>query len=84
MEINYTAFNSALKEENYADAFHILFRMIDNLDPDALKADRRWTKLARKKTDNVVIQELDKKFRSLPKRKKEEIQTKFDLIEGSK
>ena len=81
MEINYESFTIALKEENYEDAFYILFQMVDRLDPDAIKADRKWTRVARKKTDNQVIQDLDKKFRALPKKKKEEIQNKFESME---
>lgn len=81
MEINYQAFDTALREEKYADAFYILFQMVDRLDPDALKADRKWTKLARKKTDNEVIQDLDKKFKALPKSKIKEIQNKFESME---
>ena len=82
MEINYSAFQTAISEENYEDAFYILFQMIDRLDPDAIKADRKWTRIARKKTDNQVIQDLDKKFRALPKKKKKEIQNKFESMEN--
>lgn len=80
MQINYDSFKLALKEENYEDAFHILFRMIDNLDPDALKADRKWTQVARKKSDNKTIKKLEKQFQALPREVKKDINTKYDNI----
>lgn len=80
MEINYEAFEKALKEGNYADAFHILFRMIDHLDPDSIKADRRWTKVARRKSNNKEIKAIENEFKGLPREKKKEIQDKYDEI----
>lgn len=85
MEINYETFERTLKEGNYADAFHILFRMIDNLDPNAIKADLRWTRIARKRTDNAEIQALEKEYRELPREKKKEIEDKFaQILESAK
>jgi hypothetical protein len=80
MEINYDAFQKALSEENYEDAFHILFRMIKNSDPDALKADKKWTKVARKNSDNKTIQKLEKQFKELPREVKKEIYNKYAII----
>lgn len=77
MEINYDTFERTLKEGNYADAFHILFRMIDNLDPDSIKADKKWTKVVRRNTENETIKKLEIEFKHLPKAKKKEIESKF-------
>jgi len=82
MKLNYQAFRQALLEENYEDAFHILFRMIDNLDPEAIRADRKWTKFVRHRVNNKSIQALEKEFYELPRTKKKEIQDKFNLLNG--
>lgn len=80
MEINYEIFEKSLSEKNYEDAFHILLHMIDNLDPDAKKADVRWTKAIRKNLDNKTIKEIEKKFKNLPKEVKKEMEKKFESI----
>lgn len=80
MEINYESFEKALREGNYEDAFHILFRMIDNLDPDSIKADKKWTKVARRKSNNKEIKVIENEFRGLPREKKKEIESKYDKI----
>jgi len=80
MEINYETFENALKEGNYEDAFHILFRMIDNLDPDSIKADKKWTHAVRSKSDNKRIKAIENKFKALPREKKREIDNKYIKI----
>ena len=82
MEINYDAFKRAIKEENYEDAFYILFHMIDNSDPDAVKADKKWTRIARKNSDNKTIQALETKYRELPRDKKKDIESKYTKLLG--
>lgn len=84
MEINYDTFEKALKEGNYEDAFYILFRMIDNMDPDSIKADKKWTKVVRKNTENETIKSLEKEFKHLPKLKKREIERKFYKLQNEK
>ena len=80
MEINYETFEKTLKEGNYADAFHILFRMIDNLDPDSIKADKKWTKVARRKSNNKEIKTIENEFKGLPREKKKDIESKYEEI----
>lgn len=80
MEINYESFEQALNEENYENAFHILFRMVDNLDPDAKKADAKWTETVRNNIENEDIKQIEKRYKKLPREKKIEIEKKFDLI----
>ena len=80
MEINYETFKQTLERENYENAFYILFHMVDNLDPDVLKADKLWTETVRENSSNKDIKEIEKKFKSLPREKKKEILEKFDLI----
>jgi len=80
MEINYNAFEKALKEGNYADAFHILFRMVDNQDPDALKADKKWTKFVRKNSEDKEIQRIEKEYKEVPRKKRKEINIKYSNL----
>ena len=80
MEINYETFKKTLERENYENAFYMLFHMVDNLDPDVLKADKLWTETVRENSNNEDIKEIEKKFKCLPKEKKKEILNKFDLI----
>lgn len=80
MKINYKSFKKALKDENYEDAFYILFRMIDNLDPDSVKADKEWTALIRSKKDDVVIKTLEKKIYSLPKKTRNDMELKYQKL----
>ncbi len=80
MEINYETFEQALKEASYENAFHILFYMIDNLDPDAKKADAKWTEVVRNNLDSKTIKEIEKNFKKLPREKKVEIEKKFNSI----
>jgi len=80
MEINYDTFAQTLQEGNYADAFHILFRMIDNLDPDAIRADKEWTEITRNNSDNKTIKKIEKEFKKLPREKKKEIELKYDQL----
>lgn len=77
MAINYETFERTLKEGNYEDAFHILFRMIDNLDPNALKADKKWLRLVRKNSEDKVIQKIEKEYYELPREKKKEMEVKY-------
>lgn len=80
MEINYDTFVRSLQEENYEDAFHILFRMIDNLDTDALRADREWTETTRNNSDNKTIKKIELEFKKLPREKKKEIESKYEQL----
>jgi len=80
VKINYKSFKKALKDENYEDAFYILFRMIDNLDPDSVKADKEWTALIRSKKDDVVIKTLEKKIYSLPKKTRNDMELKYQKL----
>lgn len=81
MEINYKAFKLAIAKKNYEDAFYILFQMIDNRDPDAIKADRKWTNVVRSNADNKTIIKIEKKFKSRPKLERTKIELKYENLE---
>lgn len=80
MEITYKKFKSFLKNKDYENAFHILVGMINNLDPNAIKADKLWTKIIKENESSDVIKNIEKKFYSAPKVERKEIENNFNLI----
>lgn len=80
MKINYRSFKKAIKEKKYEDAFYILFMMIKNLDPNAIKADAEWTALMRNNNNVETIKKLEEKISSLPKGVREEMELKYSQL----